>query len=322
VLRLAERVARTHSSPALILGESGVGKEIVATHIHESSARRGNPCVRVNLAASPDSMIEAELFGSVKGAFTGASGDRVGLIASADGGTLLLDEFCEFKPALQSKLLRVLEERRFFPVGSDRQRAVDVRLVAATNRDPERAIAEGALRRDLYYRISTVVIQVPPLRQRPEDIPPLARRFADRMALETRGRSVEIAPAAYAALGSYHWPGNVRELKNVVERAVIMSDSDVITDAHLRFGCGASPPREVAVGADAPLELEKVRKRAIASVERQHIERVLRFANGSQSKAAKLLGVSRTTLWTKLKRYGLGDAAPGSGSNDIRRGSA
>src|SRR6202000_3127690 len=180
VLAVAARVAATPASSALLIGESGVGKEVVAAYIHEKSERRKGPFVRVNLAAIPEAMIEAELFGSVRGAFTDAKRDRAGHFASADGGTILLDEVFEFKTELQPKLLRALEERRFFPGGSDRERPMNVRILAATRRDPQDAIAKGLLRADLYYRLATVVLRVPPLRERADDLVPLAEHFCGR----------------------------------------------------------------------------------------------------------------------------------------------
>src|SRR5580700_5154289 len=206
VLALAARVAATPASSALLIGESGVGKEIVASYIHETSERRSGPFVRVNLAAIPENMVEAELFGSLRGAFTDAKRDRAGHFASADGGTLLLDEVCEFKAELQPKLLRALEERRFFPVGSDRERQMNVRVLAATNRDPQASIASGALRADLYYRLATVVVRVPALRDRRDDIVPLAEHFCARFRAEFQRPRITLSDAARDVLLGYHWP--------------------------------------------------------------------------------------------------------------------
>ena len=233
VFDLADRVAATPSSSALILGESGVGKEVLAAHIHAVSSRARGPFVRVNLAALPESMVEAELFGSVRGAFTDSKRNRAGHFASAEGGTLLLDELCEFKPELQAKLLRALEERRFFPVGSDRERQMNVRVLAATNRDPQTAITSGALRADLYYRLSAVVLRVPPLRERPDDILPLAEHFLRRFAAEFARPRVRFTAFAKESLAEHSWPGNARELRNAVERAVMLSDADEIGPEYL-----------------------------------------------------------------------------------------
>ncbi len=298
VLALAARVAATPASSALLLGESGVGKEVVAAYIHETSERRGEPFVRVNLAAIPESMVEAELFGSVRGAFTDAKRDRAGHFASAEGGTLLLDEVCEFKPELQPKLLRALEERRFFPVGADRERRMNVRVLAATNRDPMESIRRGLLREDLYYRLSTLVITIPPLRERREDILPLATHFLDRFRVELGRPRAAFTPAAESALPSYAWPGNARELRNVVERAMIVAESDAIGRADLGLPLGSQPPGDTASGErDTSLRLE--------DVEKHHILHVLERAGGSKTRAASMLGVSRSTLWEKTKRYGI-----------------
>jgi two-component system response regulator HydG len=301
VLAVAARVAATPASSALLIGESGVGKEVVAAYIHETSERRKGSFVRVNLAAIPESMVEAELFGSVRGAFTDAKRDRAGHFASADGGTLLLDEICEFKPELQPKVLRALEERRFFPVGSDRERRMNVRVLAATNRDPTEMIARGLLRGDLYYRLSTVIIRIPPLRERRDDVLPLATHFLARFRVELGRPSVTLSPAAEAALLAYPWPGNVRELRNVIERALIISDSDAIGRAELGLPLGvedgptAGTPEPPESASDNPLRLEDVEKR--------HILHVLEHTGGSKTRAAALLGVSRSTLWEKMKRY-------------------
>jgi DNA-binding NtrC family response regulator len=297
VLSLAGRVAATPASAALLIGESGVGKEVVASYVHESSERRRGPFVRVNLAAIPENMVEAELFGSVRGAFTDAKRDRAGHFASAEGGTLLLDEVCEFKPELQPKLLRALEERSFFPVGSDRERRMNVRVLAATNRDPAEMIAKGLLREDLYYRLATVVIRIPPLRERREDILPLAAHFLERFRSELRRPRASFTAAAEAALASHAWPGNVRELRNVVERAMIVADGDSIGKGDLGLALDAAAPAETAAADGASMTLEEM--------EKQHIARTLRQTGGSKTRAASLLGVSRSTLWEKTKRYGI-----------------
>jgi len=301
VLAVAARVAATPVSSALLIGESGVGKEVVAAYIHEASERRKGAFVRVNLAAIPESMVEAELFGSVRGAFTDAKRDRAGHFASADGGTLLLDEVCEFKPELQPKLLRALEERRFFPVGSDRERRMNVRVLAATNRDPTEMISRGVLREDLYYRLSTIVIRIPPLRERRDDVLPLASHFLARFRVELGRPSVTLSSAAEAALLAYPWPGNVRELRNAIERGVIISDSDSIgrSDLGLPFGVEEGPagggPEQRSSESETSLRLE--------DVERRHIVHVLQQTGGSKTRAAAMLGVSRSTLWEKTKRY-------------------
>jgi DNA-binding NtrC family response regulator len=296
VLALAARVAATPASSALLIGESGVGKEIVASYIHEMSERQSGPFVRVNLAAIPENMVEAELFGSLRGAFTDAKRDRAGHFASADGGTLLLDEVCEFKPELQPKLLRALEERSFFPVGSDRERRMNVRVLAATNRDPADMIARGLLREDLYYRLSTIVVRIPPLRERRDDILPLATHFLERFRGELGRPRASFTPSAAESLVAYDWPGNVRELRNVVERAMIVSESEAMgrSDLGLPAAARETPPADEG---EEPLTLE--------AMERRHVVHVLSRVGGSKTRAATMLGVSRSTLWEKLKRYGI-----------------
>jgi two-component system response regulator HydG len=297
---VAARVAATPTSSALILGESGVGKEVIAARIHERSDRRSGPFVRVNLAAIPESMIEAELFGSVRGAFTDSKRDRAGHFASAEGGTILLDEICEFKVELQPKLLRALEERRFFPVGSDRERRMNVRVLAATNRDPLACIANGTLRADLYYRLATVVLRVPPLRDRLDDILPLAEHFCASFRVEFRRPKVALTDAAREALAAYHWPGNVRELRNVIERAVMLAESNAIGEGDLGLYIDSAP--SLAAAIEVPPDAVGMR---LEDAERAHIVRVLEAAHGSRTQAAKMLGISRSTLWEKGKRYGL-----------------
>lgn len=305
-LALAERVARSPRTSALVVGETGVGKEIVATRIHEASERRSRPFVRVNLAALPAAMIEAELFGSVEGAYTDSRRDRPGILRAADGGTVLLDEITEFAPELQPKLLRVLEDRTFFPVGSDEPFEVDIRFVAATNRDPEAAIREGRLRSDLYYRLAAVTIHVPPLRKRDDDLVPLAELFVRELATEMDRGEMVLTSDAVMALYANEWPGNVRELRNVIERAVLITDGDVISAEHLtsastpeRFQSTLPPPDPGA------MSLEDAKQEALERVERRQIRIAMAASGGNKTEAANLLGISRTTLWEKLKTYGL-----------------
>ena len=341
VFDLAEKVARTPSSSALILGESGVGKEVVAAHVHQLSSRASGPFVRVNLSAIPDTMLEGELFGSVRGSYTGSSRDRAGHFASADGGTLLLDEIGEFKVEHQAKLLRVLEQRRFFPIGSDREKKVDVRVIAATNRAPAQLISEGLLREDLYYRLGTVVIRVPPLRERTDEILPLARHFLAHFCRDFRRAPATLTDDAERALVGHAWPGNVREIRNVIERAVMTTDREHISARDLELGPrettgprptrpGGNTPRPMAavvpseipasakrsssfyaVSDDESLRLDTARQRAIDEFERAHIAKVLELASGSRTKAAALLGISRSTLWEKLKKYGMAEKSGG-----------
>jgi two-component system response regulator HydG len=298
VWALAARVAATPASSVLIVGESGVGKEVLAARIHEMSSRKDAPFVRVNLAAIPDSMVEAELFGSVRGAFTDARRDRAGHFASAEGGTLLLDEICEFKPELQPKLLRVLEERRFFPVGSDRERPTNVRVLAATNRDPQECIRAGTLRPDLYYRLAAVLLKVPPLRDRREDIVPLAEDFLARFCAEFGRPGVALSDEARKVLLAYRWPGNVRELRNIIERATMLAESNTIGPDDLGLPIDpASLPAVAMPDSAASMRLD--------DLERRHIIQILQRAGGSRTRAAEILGISRSTLWDKGKRYGI-----------------
>ncbi|MCU0654007.1 MAG: sigma-54 dependent transcriptional regulator [Polyangiaceae bacterium] len=297
VLRLVERVARTPRSSVLLLGESGVGKEKVAEAIHLQSQRRAQPFVQVNMAALPDTMVEAELFGHARGAFTGAAKPRAGLLASAEGGTLLMDELAELRIELQPKLLRVLEERRYFPVGSDQERRIDVRLLAATNRNPEEAIQKGWLREDLYYRLSTVTIEIPPLRERTEDILPLARRFLESYALEFGRGQLQLSEEACERLLEHRWRGNVRELRNVMERVAMLAEEGEIQAEELGLSRSEQKSRP---------QLREVRlQEAMDETERARLALALQEASGDVVRAARLLGISRSTLYSKRKRFGL-----------------
>jgi DNA-binding NtrC family response regulator len=313
-LEMADRVAETPSSSALLVGESGVGKEVLASHIHRKSARRSQPFVRVNVAAIPESMMEAELFGSVRGAFTDSKQSRLGYIASADRGTLLLDEIGELRVDYQPKLLRVLEDHRFFPMGSDRERTVDVRFLAATNRRPEDMISKGAIRRDLFYRLG-VVIRIPPLRDRRDEILPLARSFVEHFTAEFGRNAHYLSPAAEEILLNHRWPGNVRELRNVIERAVMSARGEELgPDAIEIFSVSLSSPGFPAVVPPVitkrptpapPQALSEAARAAAEEVEKQRIVDVLKAVGGSRSRAATTLGVSRSTLYEKLKRYAI-----------------
>jgi DNA-binding NtrC family response regulator len=294
VLRMVERVAPTESS-VLVLGESGTGKELVARAIHERSARAERPFVPIHCGALPREVLESELFGHEKGAFTGAVNAKPGLIELADGGTLLLDEIGDMEPDSQVKLLRVLETGTFFRVGGTRPRRVDIRLVAATNRDLTAAMRSGQFREDLFYRINTITLQLPALRERREDVPLLAQHFLETNATYGLKR---LSPAALAALEAYAWPGNVRELLHVIERGVILCKGDEITPADLPpeiAGAGGAvagaPPR---AGSQAP---------TLEAMERQHIVATLRQVGGHRGKAAALLGIDPKTLYRKILGY-------------------
>jgi DNA-binding NtrC family response regulator len=287
-------------SPVLIEGESGTGKELVAAAIHRLSARAKRPFIPVNCSAIPQDLLESEFFGHVRGAFSGAVADALGLFRGADEGTIFLDEIAELSPALQVKLLRVLQEMQVRPVGSTKAFPVDVRVIAATNRDLERAMTEGTFRQDLFYRLNVVRIMLPPLRERRDDIPALVshflRRFNRRFHRDVRG----IAPDALAALTAYSFPGNVRELENLVERAYAMGARDQITLADLpTLGRGPvpTPATTVAAGTDGVPTL--------AEVERELIMRALAAYQDDKEKAAKALGISRRTIYRRLKDYGV-----------------
>jgi DNA-binding NtrC family response regulator len=287
----------------LITGESGVGKEVIANVIHSRSRRAEKPMVKLNCAAFPQAMIEGELFGYVKGAFTGATSDFPGMIAEADGGTLFLDEISEMPTELQTRFLRVLQEREYRSLGSTKTQKADFRVIAATNRPVQQAMAENRLRSDLYYRINTFQIELPPLRERKEDIPPLVASFVRRFSQQLGKPEPSIAPEAFQKLLDYGWPGNVRELQNAIEYAVVLARQSQITVKEL--------PAEVQL----PVVLQKT-ERAVASqssgparsleeMERSAILDALAQCHGNKKKAAELLGIQRPTLYNKMKRYGI-----------------
>lgn len=296
VLELATRVAG-HATTVLITGESGTGKELVARFIHQRSPRAAARFVAVNCAAIPESLMESELFGHRRGAFTGATEDRRGLFEEADGGTLLLDEVGELPLALQPKLLRALEEGAIRRVGDGQERKVDVRVVAATARELDELVRDGRFRDDLFYRLNVVRLHLPPLRERPEDVPALAAHFLAQAAAR-QGRSLSLTSRALARLREYPWPGNVRELRNALERAAVLAPAATLDAADLALG----DPRAAAVGGGATQPL----KAQVEALERTVIERALHDAGGNRREAAKALRVSLRTLFYKLRRYGLG----------------
>jgi DNA-binding NtrC family response regulator len=301
VIELIERVARTNAT-VLVTGESGTGKEVVARLLHGTSRRTAGPFVAVNCGAIPETLIESELFGHAKGAFTGATEARAGKFAQAHGGTLFLDEIGELPLSMQVKLLRVLQEREVTPVGESRPRAVDVRIVAATNVDLEAMVHQGKFRRDLYYRLEVLPLHLPALRERVEDIPLLARHFLDA-ANRRLGRAVDLAEDAMALIKLYAWPGNVREVENLIERLVILNRTGTITAAdHPPRVRGDHSTTAVATAA-AELSHGKIDLTAtLAAIEASLIEQAMRQAKGNRTHAAESLGISRTTLLDKLKR--------------------
>jgi two-component system response regulator AtoC len=292
------RLVAPNKTAVLITGETGTGKELVAHAIHRASPRSARLFVAVNCAAIPSEMIESELFGYEKGAFTGALRDRIGKFELAHEGTLFLDELPEMPVTLQAKLLRVLQENVIERLGTNRSIPLDIRIIAATNRDPRRAIEEGRLRSDLYYRINVFSIDLPPLRQRREDIPLLARHFAEDLA-RTGQTTGMISQEAIALLESYDWPGNVRELRNVIERAAVLSRGGALDVHHFPIEAQmAETPAAVAPSGD-DLDLNH----AVDAVEARMIAEALRRVGGNKTKAASLLKISGRSLWYKLKKY-------------------
>ncbi|MGM0578834.1 MAG: sigma-54-dependent transcriptional regulator [Myxococcota bacterium] len=301
VFDLMERVARTDVN-VLITGETGTGKEIVARGIHQASDRRGGPFIAINCAAVPETLLESELFGHSKGAFTGAKGSRQGLFLTASGGTLLLDEIGEMTPAMQAKLLRAIQERKLRPVGESREVPFDTRILASTNRDLESDIEEGKFREDLFYRLNVVNIHVPPLRQRGNDILLLAQDFIDRFS-ERHGVEVQgLTTAAAEKLANYSWPGNVRELENCMERAVALARYEEIGVDDLPEKIRDYTPTRLHLVGDDPSDFLPMKE-----VERRYVLRVLEAMGGNKTLAAKVLGFDRKTLYRKLNRYGVED---------------
>ena len=300
-LGLVDRVAQTNST-VLICGESGVGKDLIARAIHQRSRRSRGPFLKINSTAIPENLLESELFGYEKGAFTGAAGSKPGKFELADGGTLFLDEIGDVPPPVQVKLLRVLQEREFERLGGTRTVKVDVRLVAATNRDLRAALEDGTFREDLYYRLNVVPINLPPLREHKEDIPALAEMFLHKYA-ESSGKKIEsISPAAIERLTRFHWPGNVRELENVIERAVALSQGSVLDAADILID---EPAQKPPGGAAGPAFLpEGV---TLEQWEDEMIREAMRRANGNKSQAARLLGLSRNALRYRLSKLGVPD---------------
>jgi two-component system response regulator HydG len=297
---LFETLALVAPSEATVLiqGESGTGKELVANAVHHNSARKNRPFVKVNCAALPETLLENELFGHEKGAFTGATGPKMGRFQRADRGTLFLDEIAEMTPSTQAKILRVLQEREFEPVGGTRTIQVDTRILSATNRNLEVEITDGRFREDLYYRLNVVVIKVPPLRDRSTDIPLLAAYFLDRYARKNHRSLKGIHPGAMDLLLRHSWPGNVRELENVIERAVIMARGDTLGPEHLPATLQGEHARE----PQAPLLASG---RSLKAVEEEMILKTLEDMGGNRTRTAEILGISRRTLQLKLKAYGV-----------------
>ena len=296
--RVLELVARVAPSDATVLieGESGTGKELIAKAIHHASPRAARPFVAINCGAMPEPLLESEMFGHVKGAFTGAVATKRGLLEEAQDGTFFLDEIGEMPGSLQVKLLRALQEREIRRVGGNQPISLNVRVIAATNRDIARLMREGGFREDLYYRLNVLPVRLPPLRERREDIPLLAEHFLAGAAAR-HGRAMRLTPAASARLLSYAWPGNVRELENAIERAAILASGEAITPGdlppHIASGTGLGPAPVLAA------------QQNLAEIEKAHIVQTLERCGWNHSRAAEALGIGRTTLWRKLKDYGL-----------------
>ena len=299
LLQIFETIRATASSDASVLieGESGTGKELIATAFHRHSNRAAGPFVQINCAAIPRDLIESELFGYKRGAFTGADRDKRGLIEAASGGTLLLDEIADMPAHLQTKLLRVLQERKVRRLGDEREIPVDFRLVAATNRDTAQAIKEGALREDLYFRISTIRIEVPPLRERLDDLALLAEEFLKRYSMKYKKAIRGISHAAVSLLSRYEWPGNVRELESVIERAVLFCQDDEVSPEHLPDHIHGARQGQFLCEIPPYLTLEEI--------EREAIEQTLERTAGNVKKTAQILKLHRPTLYRKLRRFGL-----------------
>jgi len=292
VMEIAERVAKFDSS-VMITGETGVGKEVLARHIHDASHRESGPFVAINCGALPETLLESELFGHKAGSFTGAIRDRAGLFESAGGGTIFLDEIGDVSPAMQVKILRVLQEREVLRVGESVPRKVDVRIIAATNRHLEEEVREGRFREDLLYRLRVVEIEVPPLRRRQEDILPLARHIAARLAKKLELPQLHLDATCIDMLLSYPWPGNVRELENAIERAAVVSDDGIVHPETL--------PPEIQREATSLQKPSLSPTRTLAELEMDYIRAVLASTDGNRLAASRILGISSSTLWRKLK---------------------
>jgi DNA-binding NtrC family response regulator len=295
VLELVASVAPTDAT-VLITGESGTGKELVARAIHAASPRRLNPLVAVNCGALPEGILESELFGHEAGAFTGARGRHAGKFETAEGGTVFLDEIAEVSPKVQVELLRVLEEKKVTRLGGSAPVAVDFRVVAATHRELSELVKQGRFRDDLYWRLNVFTIAIPPLRERPEDVPALVEHFLSRFAASMGRKPPRLAPEALEALAGYAWPGNVRELQNAIERALVVCSGPVVEAAHL-------PLAVTAAETPAPGSL--------AEMEKAHVARVLEAQAWNITRAARVLGIDRVTLYNKIRRYGLQKPADG-----------
>jgi two-component system response regulator PilR (NtrC family) len=299
IIGLIRRVAHVDTT-VLILGESGTGKEVIAQAIHNQGDRKNKKFVAINCAAIPEELLESELFGHAKGSFTGATGQKSGLFEEAEGGTIFLDEIGDMPLSLQAKLLRVLQERKIRPVGSNTSKDINVRIVAATHRDLRTAMVDGQFREDLYYRLSVIPIVIPPLRERPDDIFPLVEYFLKKACTKTEIPLRSFSEGALNKLRAYSWKGNVRELENTVERAVVLSQNSVMTEEDLHFLQVSDVPQENAIllsSEEKSLDLRHLEKEALVLA--------LQKSGGRKEEAAKILGISRKTLYRKEREYGI-----------------
>ncbi|MBI1921316.1 MAG: sigma-54-dependent Fis family transcriptional regulator [Geobacter sp.] len=294
VYEMARHVAQSDAN-VLVLGESGTGKELIAGLIHNSSLRKGRRLLSINCAALTDTLLESQLFGHVRGAFTGAVTQQKGLLEEANGGTIFLDEVGDMSPAIQAKLLRVIQERDFMPVGGTVEKKIDIRLVAATNKDLEAEVKLGKFREDLFYRLNVITITLPPLRERKEDVEPLALHFLKKHSQRMKKEIAGFTPDAMRKLTAYNWPGNIRELENVIERATILTRDRMVGAEALPVWKSDQPEEENSDGRLVTLE----------TVEREHIRNVLRKTGFHKSRTAQILGVARRTLDRKIEEYGL-----------------
>ena len=304
ILDLVRRVSKVDSN-VLVLGESGTGKEVVARAIHSLSPRSGHPFIAINCAAIPESLLESELFGHSKGAFTGAVSDKRGLIEEADGGVLFLDEIGDMDIGLQAKLLRVIQERKVKPVGQNQLRNIDIRIIAATHRDLQKAMETGAFREDLYYRLNVMPISLPPLRERMEDIPLLAEHFMKK-ALPAMGRQITgFTSQAMEKLMAHPWKGNVRQLANVIERAIIFCDRDMIEEQHIVYMNDATESSTPVASETNSVSSTDGKLLTFEEMEKLGMIKALQKTDGNKEESAKLLGISRKTFYRKEKEYGL-----------------
>ena len=305
VKELIGMISKTHKTSVLIQGESGTGKELAANAIHYNSHRKDKPLMKINCSAIPDALLESELFGYEKGAFTDAKNTKKGLFELANGGTVFLDEIGDMNPFLQSKILRVLENQTFMRVGGEREIKVDIRVTAATNKNLEAMVKEGFFRKDLYYRLKVMVVEMPPLRDRLEDILLLSNLFIEENNKEYNKNIRGFSDEAKKLMIQYSWPGNVRELKNVIERAMILTDQEVITPKHLPFELKQID--KMAHGNTEYEVSESTTDMSLEGMEKSHLSKVLKRLEWNKSKASKFLGISRATLRAKIKKYNILD---------------